>query len=228
MNLTEDKVFKLAFVISIIIHSFLILPWRMLPLKEKKVDKDSKKLNIVYRPMQFKKRLPKKKAQIKTDSLVKKGAFLKGNSQPKRKVSDNKSKPKVIKVDKEKKEAILEKNEKFASRDEQMIPLGIEQVPAKQQPAFIEYYRFIRDKIEVVAQSNRPEHFKEGKVNIIFKLNSEGKLLDMIINEEESSPDEVLRFTAMESIRRASPFPPFPEGLTAKKLEFRITIEFHI
>lgn len=232
MNFTENKILKLAFVISLIIHLLFFYPWQKLSLKENKIDNTKSKPDIIYKPIKIEKNQLYKQKAKEVNSIQKK---LNSNKQlqVKKKTFNNKVKQKVVKVDEQEEVSILEsKKEKKFDKENQRVPLGIKQVlkqvPAKQRPAFIEYYRFIRNKIEVTAQANRPTHFKEGKVNIVFKLNSDGKLLNMLINEEESTRDRILRINALDSIREASPFPPFPKGLTANELEFRITIEFHI
>jgi len=241
MNITESNIFKIAFIISIITHLFVISPWQKFFVNKKETKKEFHKLNIIYTPSEFKDKQLPNKGKIDVTAIKNKDTVSKTEKEESGKESNDKSikkslteenKQKQLKITPKKKTSISK--EEFNVEDETDIkkkensPIGIEQVPEKERPAFIEYYRFIRNKIEVIAQNNRPEYFKEGEVNVIFKLNSRGKLLSVTINEDMSTSDRVLRFFAIESIRRASPFPPFPEGLTAEELEFRITIEFHI
>jgi len=221
--LAEDKVFKFAIAISFVLHLIVILPWN-LPFFKKDINKiSSKKPDIVYTPMQLEESKPVPQKGIKA-SLKQEEAPPTKEPKKEEKILQGEIDQKIIKVQKENKYT----KEDSDVKDEDLGVIGIEQVSAKQRPVFIEYYRFIRNKIEVVAQDNRPGYFKEGEVNIIFKVTSDGRLLDAKINEEESSRDRVLRFSAVDSVEKASPFPPFPKGLSAKELEFRITIEFHI
>ncbi len=239
MDFSENKILKIAFLISIVFHTLILIPFNFSFFLKKTENKKSPNITVTYQKTDLEK-TQHKKGEDKEPVSVDKEKSVRKEKTVKKDAQENKSLNKaagnkIIKVTKKESPEQLNKNikelkkeikEQKISEDDSSI-VGLEQVPAEERIAFLEYYRFIRNKIEVVAQKNRPEYFKEGKVNVVFRLNSNGHLLNVKI-QNNSSTDKVLRSYAIRDIKIASPFLPFPKGLTADELEFRITIEFHI
>jgi TonB family protein len=96
----------------------------------------------------------------------------------------------------------------------------------KKIPAYANYYHLIRDKIRTKAFSYY-DSSTTGEMYMVFTILSDGKLENLSVKEGESMGSEFLRQIAIESIKDASPFPPFPDEL--KKyghLQFSISISF--
>jgi protein TonB len=71
-----------------------------------------------------------------------------------------------------------------------------------------------------------PDSIDGGKVNLSFTLSSQGELKVIKIIEENSSDDHKLRLAAIECIKQANPFPPFPDNLKGQEATFNVTISF--
>lgn len=63
-----------------------------------------------------------------------------------------------------------------------------------------------------------------GSVVVNFSLSSSGKLLSRRI--VQSSGSSVLDGAALNIVQRAAPFPPFPKGVTAAQLNFKVPMNF--
>jgi len=96
------------------------------------------------------------------------------------------------------------------------------------EPAFLDYYRAIREKIKISANRNKPLFFNPGEVCIFFVLDNRGNLRRLKVIENKSTDDPLLREVALRSIESASPFPPFPPELKREQIAFNIIISFEI
>ena len=243
MNLEEKKIYKIAFTFSVLFHLIIFVPWNNLFFFKFKSEKKTeipfqKDLTVYYNPVALKTQAePEKTKGIKKGSFtdIEQKEFSADLSKENNK-NKNSNKPENKKTfiseetvkDEIKTKETEETEIAFENRNSETSPVGIEQVPENQRSVFIQYYKYIRNKIEVKAQLNRPDYFKEGQVVVLFKLNSSGNIINIKIDDAISIRDRVLRYSAVDSVKKASPFPPFPEGLTALELTFSVTIEFHI
>ena len=91
---------------------------------------------------------------------------------------------------------------------------------------YISYSQAVRDKIRKRLVDSYRHYFKEGNVNLFFVIKSDGRLLDLIIDNRRSTDDKKLVDIAVSSLKEASPFSPFPKKLAASQLPFSITISF--
>ena len=91
-------------------------------------------------------------------------------------------------------------------------------------PAYITYYQLLRAKIKRYVEY--PNSSINGQIYLDFTLGSNGKLKMIKINEEMSSSNVILRTAALESIKKATPFPPFPDELNQDEATFKIIISF--
>jgi small neutral amino acid transporter SnatA (MarC family) len=69
-------------------------------------------------------------------------------------------------------------------------------------------------------------HVAEGSVRLFFILRPNGSLERVWTLAEEASTNEVARLFAMECVRQASPFMPFPKSLGKEKICFQATVYF--
>ena len=92
-------------------------------------------------------------------------------------------------------------------------------------PFYMDYYRLIREKIKRCAYKNFNLR-EEGEVVVTFVIDNVGNLNKIKIIEERSWGSKRLFNIAKKSIREASPFPSFPEGLDFPYLTFNLIIAF--
>ena len=87
------------------------------------------------------------------------------------------------------------------------------------------YYRLIREKI----RSNAYRYYRSadtGKVLLSFVILHDGGLGKFSL-EEDQETSSILRQIAIDSVKSAAPFPPFPAELQSyTRLSFRIPIYF--
>ncbi len=95
---------------------------------------------------------------------------------------------------------------------------------------YIGYYRLVREKIRYYADRN---YIKEGsaiqgEVFLSFTVTSKGELLHIMIMDNRSAKDLLLRDIAINSVRDASPFPAFPQGMNQYQVTFNVIISFEL
>jgi len=101
---------------------------------------------------------------------------------------------------------------------------------SSRKAAYIGYYRSVREKIRYYADKN---YIKEGSANqgevfLSFVVTSSGELLHIMVIDARSADDALLRSIAINSIRDASPFPAFPQGMNQYQITFNVVISFEL
>jgi protein TonB len=74
-----------------------------------------------------------------------------------------------------------------------------------------------------------PEAMKKkahGRLTAVFTLDQTGELIRIMV--EESSGHPILDHAAMEAVRGAAPFPPFPDHVQVKRLNIRANFDYRI
>ena len=95
----------------------------------------------------------------------------------------------------------------------------------KKNPAYMSYYRLIRERIRNSAYHNYKSQ-KKGEVLLSFLIDKDGSLKGIDL-APQSVKNRSLRKIALKSIRESAPFPEFPEGLRQyTRLQFNISIYF--
>jgi len=64
----------------------------------------------------------------------------------------------------------------------------------------------------------------EGRVVLAFTLRADGRLAGVRV--AESSGSELLDEAALQAVRDAAPFPPFPEGVGRERWDFTLPLYF--
>jgi outer membrane biosynthesis protein TonB len=95
---------------------------------------------------------------------------------------------------------------------------------------YISYYRSVREKIRYYADKNyiKEGSASQGEIFLSFVVTSGGDLLHIMIIDAKSAEDLLLRNLAINSIRDASPFPAFPQGMTQHQITFNVVISFEL
>ena len=95
----------------------------------------------------------------------------------------------------------------------------------KNNPAYTNYYRLVREKIRVSAYNNYNRKVK-GEVIIAFLVSRDGQLKDIELSSYSIS-SRVLKAIALKSVKQSAPFPAFPTELSKySQLKFSISIQF--
>jgi TonB family protein len=95
---------------------------------------------------------------------------------------------------------------------------------------YIGYYRSVREKIRYYADRNYVKEgtSTQGEAFLSFVVASNGELLHIMVIDNRSSADSALRDIAINSIRDASPFPAFPQGMNQYQITFNVIISFEL
>lgn len=94
----------------------------------------------------------------------------------------------------------------------------------KKTPAYMDYYKAIREKIRKKAYDYYNAQ-GSGIVYISFVVLNNGNLSTLSLLDK-SMPEQELIEIALKSVKEASPFPPFPKELDYPKLQFNVSIHF--
>src|SRR3989338_3324444 len=90
---------------------------------------------------------------------------------------------------------------------------------------FTNYFGAVKDKIhQTVRRKYGYRSVGRGSGALLFILRSDGALESAEVVRAYSSAGQTAREVALESLRQADPFPPFPQGIELKKISFNVTI----
>lgn len=98
----------------------------------------------------------------------------------------------------------------------------------KGKPLYLDYFQAIRERIRQRALKNYPRYPISGQITLSFVLLSSGELKSLKIINEKSSQNQHLRDAALQSIKDASPYPPFPASFKQPEITFNILISFEL
>ncbi len=102
---------------------------------------------------------------------------------------------------------------------------GLNEQKLKQNPAYMDYYRLVREKIRANTFQNYNTK-RQGEVLASFLLLKDGTLQNMEL-KTDTSQHKTLYKIAQKSIEKAAPFPTFPKELKEySSLRFNILIYF--
>jgi len=109
-----------------------------------------------------------------------------------------------------------------------LLPLEKNNSDTSQQNSLFFYFSLIREKIE--QNKIYPEVARKkgitGKVKLNFSILSNGDIREIKILS--SSGNDILDNSAIETIKRIIPFPPFPKDLQKDSISFVITISYKL
>jgi TonB family protein len=226
--MTSNRNFQLALFFSLLAHTALVLNYpglKFLPFAQKPL---MVKISYLKNPPQLteeqKRMVSKRLAQIKLPSQV--SAFDKNTLIP---PSNKEGLGKLSRPDLPHQQAIIKpaiiKPDIIAIKKRITLPpVDMEKM---NNPSYVSYYQFVREKIRRAAYQNYSRS-ETGEVYMAFVISSTGILREVHLIEEKSSANYYLRETALRSIRDASPFPLFPKELDYPQLSFNVIISFEI
>lgn len=227
----SDKVFQVAFIVSLITHGIILFQNPKLNLNVFSINKNERELEVSYV-----KSLPETKEYLKK-STPDKELFLK--SSPK--ITAAKASPPpfienedIFKKTKEiispqynfTKPAFIKPDVIAVKKKITLPPIPID-VDKINNPSYISYYQIVREKIRRAAYQNY-SRTEIGKVELSFVILSSGFLEKIQLAEEKSSSSPYLKEIALKSIKEASPFPNFPKELDYPQLSFNVVISFEV
>lgn len=115
-----------------------------------------------------------------------------------------------------------EDNTPFRERE----PVLKEKAAGEAEEDYIRYHSLIRERIKKEIGRNYARDMGEGEIELVFTVDSKGKLLSVKADDAVSAENPKLRNVALRSLGAVSPFPPFPHSLEAGSLVLRVLIVF--
>ncbi len=94
-------------------------------------------------------------------------------------------------------------------------------------PGYAMYTNIVRDRIRERAYINFVK-YAGGDVYLTFIVRAGGQLADVQVLQSKTQASEALCATGITSVREAAPFPPFPKELNYPELTFNIQISFQL
>lgn len=214
--------FKRALFISVLGHCCLLAPlgslWFPIP------DKKSDDLKVVYYkitpPPDNSTAVTAKKAEKKEESAQ--IQTIKKAEAPK------KTRPAKIKAahTKPKEAPTLPAPPVPAAAKDNIVPPVIPGTNFPYTPECLSYYKYIREEIRSSLKQRYSNNYNEGLVDIRFEVDRTGELLALNVVKEKSSYDVTLYELTCETIKKISPFKPFPKGISQTQLNFHYQVEF--
>jgi len=234
----ENKSLQLAFLISILLHFavFLSAPYTgVLPKKEPlkpikvayfKIKEEPKKVigqkpELQMLPLMAPESLPEVRKEDIANPLP---VFEPLPQTAPKQEQVKKEEPTVETIGGQGSGAIIEgKGDKFEA-------VVSNEKNSSRKAAYIGYYRSVREKIRYYADRNyiKEGSASQGEVFLSFVVTSSGELLHIMVIDARSADDALLRSIAINSIRDASPFPAFPQGMNQYQITFNVVISFEL
>lgn len=223
----SDKIFQLAFLISVVAHGAILFQnvnfpvfspnkkepqTQLVYVKKEKENTEQVKITMVKRepskimPASALREVKPPPPFINKDNVfqVKKEIDLKNAA--------NLSKPIPVKSD-----IIAIKNKIIVP------PIDVNKI---NNPSYLSYYQIVREKIKRAAYEELYTGSEAGEVYASFVVARDGRLIEARLANDKSSGSEYLRKIALASIKDAAPFPYFPKDLDYMQLPFDVIIIF--
>ena len=201
-----DRTLAIALIISFASHSFMFFPASKMSLFNH--SKKATKIEVTYIAPIQKNNKKTADAYTKTD---------KPNTKTIEKTSLLTTKADIVKSQKN----TNDKASKIQAIEKAQVKASID---IKKTNANLDYQQLLKAKVR--NYSYCPNSLNGGEINLSFTLSSDGQLRMIRIIENTSSSDHKLRLAAIECIKQANPFPPFPENLKTQEATFNVTISF--
>lgn len=217
--MTFDNQVKTAFIISVLLHSFIIFAWPAISILLPKKPAVNFEVNY-YRVKKYKSVSPKTQVpQHIQQAQPKKQTPVKTVQQQREKLLIAAQK-RIEQAKKARQQEALVKKE-----DESIVipplPKGVEKIPG-----YLDYVQSVREQIRKTANLKFSNRGLAGDVMLNFVLLNDGTLSAVKIVDDRSSQNENLREIGRLAIESAAPFGAFPQDLEYKQLSFSVVISF--
>lgn len=225
----SNRVFQLAFFISLVAHGILLLQNAHLNLLDSREREKTTEVRYME-PAKAKEPEVKTRLAVRQHFLalpprigapetkiappdVDRNKLIKGNKaaiSPQQTLLDKPSfiKPDVISIKKK-------------------ISLSSPDLDKPISPAYLAYSALLREKITQALYQNY-SGTETGEVNVSFVVSLDGKLKAVHIRDEKSSSGQFLKDITIKSVRDAASFPPFAKDLDYPELTFNVIVSFQI
>jgi len=217
-----DSVFIKAVIFSLILHSFIFLH---LPFFKTKINAEAvKKFQVTYLKLKEEESYLRNKLKKLKEEQIKKDLILDKSGSEARKI-----KPLGLEADKSRllKPSVTRPANLMNEPPAALKKIDLSNIENKQKdlPGYKNYYQLVRGKIKEIAYKNY--NIREtGDVYLSFKLNKNGYLENVFVDNGKSSASASLMGIASSSLSEASPFEPFPKELSSDSLSFNVIISF--
>ena|GEM_PF-882013 len=204
-----DPIFRTALAISLFAHLAVVVPLRFMPEKHERANADVVELNYILIRQPF---------LAEEEEVYSTGVAPDVRPEQKEEI--------LSPTDQEQSAAIFGGLNEETVRSEPRVLLKEKKIGSggkDKEAAFLEYYNLIREKIraEIHSASGKGEG---GTVTLMFTLDAAGRLQK--IDSAISSDSSAVKQKAIRGVRRAQPFPPFPEELGTLPISFSLIVKF--
>ncbi len=226
MKDNQSKVFKSAFIFSLLLHSIILFPMPNVT-RPAALNKDEK---LLLKYLILNKQYPKtslaSQHTLKTRQTPIRKKKLRGIPVMQRMAKSKTEEKSTLRNDTKKTEA---QNTKVPSEESKKSVttrkiLENKQDALKKDKTYISYYKLINERLQ--RSVIYPANFANGEVEVSFILSADGNLRHLEVINQTTQVNHSLRETALQIVRNASPFPPFPASLQKQQLTFNVVICF--
>lgn len=221
-NLIENFIFRYAIIVSIALHSGLIIQFSF--WHPKIIPATFPKVEINYINVKFQ--------AASTPEAAKSQRMIKAvHKHEKVLMPDPKTDiPSVKDLSKLNGEKLFTDKKPLQLPEAQMkhsVSIPVFKVEKINNPFYQNYYQSIRSVIRERAYANYSE-LGSGEVYLTFVILSDGRLKIVKLIPEKTTANDHLQKISLKSIQESNPFPPFPKDLTYPELTFNIVIAFEL
>ncbi len=222
MEMTENKIFSYALLLSLIIHAALLSRFSF--HHPRLLKETIRPLELTYQPVkalihkqETKVKLPLVDSRMSSSKIPLEAHVQKGPPL----IKETGTLPQEWQLEKSPSVRI---DTRPVGRKISVPELKSEKI---NNPVYLDYYQIVRNRIKDRAYRNY-SRMDAGEVYLTFVLASDGFLKQIKLIDEKTSAGAYLQDISLKSIRESSPFPSFPHDLTYPELSFNVVISFEV
>ncbi len=213
----KKYIYTFSFIFSLIFHALILLLIPYMPQPQIKTEVMPVMKYVNLQRAQTKAELPDPVRKISTPKgIARQHKVIKEEAKP---VVENKQVVKAENPEVEQNKVIIAKKDPDITTKN-----DISSQELFKDKTYISYYKIINEKLRQAIVY--PQSFSEGEIAVIFVVSRNGNLENVEIVQDISTNNMFLRQTALEIVKNAAPFPPFPEDLNQAQLTFNIIFCF--
>lgn len=218
----SDRIFQITLIVSLLAHAAIMIGIPGINIRSP--EKQEKKVELRYIPKTELASKPAQKTALKPAALPKAHSLLLEKQELIAKARIEKAAPPAPNLVFTK--PALPKPEIIGIKKKiSLPPIDAEKI---NNPAYVNYYQILREKIRRAAYQNYNQP-QTGEVYLSFTILSNGILESIKIVDEKSSAQPYLKDMALRSVKDAMPMPAFPKELAEyPRLSFNVLISVEI